>query len=94
MRADLVDLLCCPVDGEHPLALHVFEPRDGGAEVEAGALVCPRCGRWFAIMDGVPHLVRDGLRLVEEELEFLDRQRQRLPAEAGQWKPYGADADL
>lgn len=92
MRRDLVEMLCCPRDQAAPLELLELESR--GEEVVEGVLRCRQCGRWYAIMNGVAHLVRDGLRLVEDELEFLERHRAALPPEAAQWIPYGLDADL
>lgn len=92
MRRDLVEFLCCPLDQATPLELLELESR--GDEVVEGTLLCRRCGRWYAIMNGVAHLVRDGLRLAEEELEFLERHRADLPPEAARWMPYGLDADL
>ncbi len=93
MRPELIHDLACSLDQAHPLALHVFAAGDADG-IEEGALVCPACGRWYAILEGVPHLVRDGLRLVEEELDLLERHRERLPAEAAQWKPFNLESDL
>jgi uncharacterized protein YbaR (Trm112 family) len=92
MRRDLLPLLCCPLDRAQPLAPHVFAAE--GDDVLEGALVCPACGRWFAVLDGVPHLVRDGLRHVEDELDLLARHAPRLPEGAAAWRPYGPGADL
>lgn len=92
MKRDLLEILCCPVDQAAPLELLAFESQ--GDEVAAGVLRCPACGRWFAVMNGIPHLVRDGLRLVEDELEFLEHHRASLPPEAAQWPPYGLDSEL
>lgn len=91
MKRKLLDLLCCPLDRAAPLELIVFA---GGDEIDEGALLCPHCGRWYAILDGIPHLVRDGLRHVEDELGLLARHRDRLPPGAADWKPFGPDADL
>ncbi|MCX7766328.1 MAG: hypothetical protein N2246_06465, partial [Candidatus Sumerlaeia bacterium] len=50
-------------------------------EIEEGVISCPQCGRWYAVMAGIPHLVRDGLRLVAEERDFLRRYQSCLSAE-------------
>jgi len=92
MRKDLEQWLCCPVDGAYPLQIVAFETNE--EEVVTGALVCPQCLRWYAIMGGIPHLVRDGLRLVEEELALLQRFADRLPSEAATWKPFGSGSAL
>jgi uncharacterized protein YbaR (Trm112 family) len=80
------------MDRAAPLALHAFAEEAG--DVIEGALVCPECERWFAILDGAPHLVRDGLRHVEDEMALLHRHAERLPADAPAWRPYGPGADL
>lgn len=92
MKRDLLPLLRCPFDRETALSLLALSESD--AEVLEGALVCPECRRWFAILDGVPHLVRDGLRLVELEMELLNKYSAQLPPEAAAWRPYGPGADL
>lgn len=50
-------------------------------EIEEGVISCPHCRRWYALMQGIPHLVRDGLRLVAEERDFLKRHQAHLQAE-------------
>jgi uncharacterized protein YbaR (Trm112 family) len=92
MRRQWLAKLCCPLDRAGPLTLHALA--EEGDEVLEGALLCPECGRWYAIMEGVPHLVRDGLRLVEDEMALLRKHAGRLPAGAGDWKPFGEGAEL
>ena len=66
------------LNGSHPDEKEVCTPcRD--REIEEGVLLCDHCGRWFAMFEGIPHLVRDALRLVGPEREFLRRHRERLP---------------
>jgi uncharacterized protein YbaR (Trm112 family) len=77
MRTELLPLLACPVDHQAQLDLVVLEQSQD--HIVEGILVCPACGRWFMITDGIAHLVRDGLRLEEQEFEFLARHRDRLP---------------
>jgi uncharacterized protein YbaR (Trm112 family) len=95
MKRELLPLLRCPMDRDAGLELIVFAETAGGAgaEVLEGALVCRACGRWHAILDGVPHLVRDGLRMAELEFDLLRRHAAKLPPEASAWKPYGPNAD-
>jgi SAM-dependent methyltransferase/uncharacterized protein YbaR (Trm112 family) len=50
-------------------------------DVIEGVLVCPSCHRWFSIVQGIPILVRDGLRLEKEERALLERHAGRLPEE-------------
>jgi len=60
-------------------------------EISEGILVCAGCGRWFAVREGIPDLVRDGLRLIDEEVAFLERRAERIPPEIlEKGKPFGA----
>jgi uncharacterized protein YbaR (Trm112 family) len=90
MRYSLLDIICCPVDRHTPLNLLVLEEK--ADDIVSGILLCEQCGRWYAIMQGVPHLVRDGLRLVGDEAAFLEYFAKRLPDNARDWKPFGLEA--
>lgn len=50
-------------------------------EVEEGAIYCPSCGRWYPIIDSIPHMLPDYIREKEkqDELDFLERNKDRLP---------------
>lgn len=50
-------------------------------EIVEGILRCPDCARWYAVRDGIPDVVRDGIREIDEEIEFLEHHRDRLPPE-------------
>jgi len=51
-------------------------------EVEEGALYCPSCGRWYPIVDSIPHMLPDYIREKEKafELGFLEKNKDKLPA--------------
>ncbi len=54
MRADLMEILCCPVcHGE--LKLTVREEKAG--EIESGLLACPKCPAEYPIEEGIPNLL-------------------------------------
>ena len=53
-----------------------------------GILVCPNCGRWYPIIDEIPHMLPDKLRDRKRDLEFLSRYRDRVPEVALSGKPY------
>jgi uncharacterized protein YbaR (Trm112 family) len=90
VNSDWIKYLCCPIDRYNPLELLVLK-NNSGAEVEEGILLCPECGRWFAVCEGIPHLVRDGLRLVEKELAFLEYYKDDIPENILNGLPFGID---
>ena len=48
-------------------------------EVEEGVLLCSKCGRWYPIIEGIPHMLPDELRDEKEDRAFLERYADRLP---------------
>jgi uncharacterized protein YbaR (Trm112 family) len=72
----LMDILACPICKSHPLNLHVFEE---GEEVVEGLLVCPNCGRWYPIIDEIPHMLPDELRDGEDDIPFIRKWREKFP---------------
>ena len=54
MRADLMDILVCPVCKDE-LELTVTEADDG--EIAEGSLHCPRCAETYPISGGIPDLL-------------------------------------
>lgn len=96
MRQRLLDLIRCPVCGGGPFLLTVLRDEhhpipsdhplresdpDGDREIVEAVLRCPDCARWYAVREGIPDLVRDGLRDTQEELGLLERHRDHLPAD-------------
>ena len=54
MKADLMEILCCPVcKGDLTLTVHTKE-RD---EIVTGNLRCDKCGVDYPIDDGIPDLL-------------------------------------
>lgn len=54
MRADLLEILCCPVC-KGDLALE--RRKEEGPEILEGSLTCPRCAVVYPIEDGIPDLL-------------------------------------
>ncbi|ALU11859.1 hypothetical protein EYM_05485 [Ignicoccus islandicus DSM 13165] len=58
-------------------------------EIVTGVLVCPKCGRWYPIIDEIPHMLPDELRNKDEDLKFLKKYKDVLPEEVLKGKPWG-----
>lgn len=73
----MLDILACPMDKAHPLEL--FAVAEAGGTVAEGALYCPKCSRFYPIMESIPIMLPDELRDKKRELEFLKNNRSKLP---------------
>jgi uncharacterized protein YbaR (Trm112 family) len=76
LKRRLMEILACPIDKHHPLELYIFEERE---EIVEGIIVCPKCNRFYPIIDEIPHMLPDNLRSKEEDLKFLKRWIQKVP---------------
>jgi len=76
MKRRLMDILACPIDKHHPLELHVFDEKD---EIVEGLLVCPKCNRFYPIIEEIPHMLPDELREKEEDVGFLRKWKEKIP---------------
>ncbi|MBI4258088.1 MAG: Trm112 family protein [Thaumarchaeota archaeon] len=77
MRRKLLDILACPIDKHYPLELHTCEA--AGENIVEGALFCPRCERFYPIVEEIPIMLPDELRSQKEDLDFLNRWAKKLP---------------
>jgi len=50
-------------------------------EIVRGVLRCPECGRWFPIIEEIPHMLPDELRNSKEDIAFLQENQDKLPDE-------------
>lgn len=81
-----MDILACPIDKFYPLELHVFEEAD---EILSGIITCPKCNRWYPIIDDIPHMLPDDLREEKEDVAFLRKWREKIPQKTlNEGKPY------
>lgn len=48
-------------------------------EVEFGILKCRGCNRWYPINEGIPEMLPDHLRSVDEDKKFLRRWEKYIP---------------
>jgi len=76
LKKRLMDILACPIDKFYPLELHVFEEKD---EIVSGIIICPKCNRWYPIIDEIPHMLPDDLREEREDLGFLRKWEAKIP---------------
>lgn len=77
MNKTMIDILACPIDKTHPLEL--FEIKEKDNLVIEGALFCPKCSRFYPIIEEIPIMLPDELRDKKQELEFLKNNKEQLP---------------
>lgn len=77
MNKTMMNILACPIDKSHPLEL--FEIKEKGGIVSEGAIFCPKCSRFFPIIEEIPIMLPDELRDKKQEMEFLKKFKDQLP---------------
>lgn len=77
MNKTMMDILACPIDKNHPLELHEIKEKDN--VVSEGALFCPKCSRFYPIIEEIPIMLPDELRDKKLEMEFLKNNKENLP---------------
>jgi len=77
MNKTMMDILACPIDKSHPLEL--FEIKEKNEIVSEGALFCPKCSRFYPIIEEIPIMLPDELRNKKQEIEFLENNKDKLP---------------
>lgn len=68
-------------------------------EIVEGILYCNNCGRWYPIIDEIPRMLPDNLRMKREsdlkrELEFLRKHSDKVPHIAKSGKPFNLESGL
>ena len=52
-------------------------------EIKAGVLICPKCGRWYPIVDGIPLMYPDKMRqhprVKTRERDFVLTYKDKFP---------------
>ena len=71
-----MEILACPIDKFYPLELLVFEEKD---EITSGIIICPKCNRWYPIIDEIPQMLPDDLREQSEDTPFLQKWKDKIP---------------
>jgi len=77
MNKTMMDILACPIDKNHPLEL--FEIEEEKNIISEGVLFCPKCSRFFPIIEEIPIMLPDELRDKKQEMEFLKNHKDKLP---------------
>ncbi len=77
MKRKLLNILACPIDKYHPLDLYEFAASDD--IIQQGLLVCPKCMRYYPIIDEIPRMLPDEMRHDEEDIEFLQKWKKNIP---------------
>ncbi len=72
-----MDILACPIDKKYPLEL--FEIKEKDNVISEGALFCPKCSRFYPIIEEIPIMLPDELRNKKQEIEFLKNNKDELP---------------
>lgn len=50
-------------------------------EITEAIILCDQCGRWYPVEEEIPRMLPDELRKQSEDLGFLRKWRERIPAE-------------
>ena len=77
MNRSMIEILACPIDKNHPLEL--FEITEKDDIVSEGALFCPKCSRFYPIIEEIPIMLPDELRDKKQETDFLKTNKEKLP---------------
>jgi uncharacterized protein YbaR (Trm112 family) len=77
MNKTMMDILACPIDKNYPLEL--FEIKEKDNIITEGVLFCPKCSRFYPIIEEIPILLPDELRNKKQEIEFLTNYKKNLP---------------
>jgi uncharacterized protein YbaR (Trm112 family) len=92
MKRWLMDILVCPrSDCRNVLHLDVYDAHSVEAEgktveeIDEALITCPKCGRWYPVIEGIPCMLPDDLRLDgrqrKEENAFLERWKEHIPVD-------------
>ena len=77
MNRTMMEILACPIDKNHPLELHEIKEKNN--VISEGVLFCPKCSRFYPIIEEIPIMLPDELRDKKLELDFLKNNKENLP---------------
>jgi uncharacterized protein YbaR (Trm112 family) len=73
----MMEILACPIDKTHPLELYKIKEKDD--VISEGVIVCPKCSRFYPIIEEIPIMLPDELRDKKLEIDFLKKYKEDLP---------------
>lgn len=77
MNKKMMEMLACPIDKHFPL--EIFESNSKEQIVLEGAIYCSKCSRFYPIIEEIPIMLPDELRIKDQDIEFLKRNQSKLP---------------
>lgn len=77
MKKKLMEILACPIDKFYPLEIFEISVKD--EVVSEGAIFCPKCSRYYPIVEEIPIMLPDELRDKNQDIEFLKKYKNNLP---------------
>ena len=77
MKKKLMEILACPIDKFYPL--EIFEILVKDENVSEGAIFCPKCSRYYPVVEEIPIMLPDELRDKNQDMEFLKKYKSNLP---------------
>jgi uncharacterized protein YbaR (Trm112 family) len=77
MNKKMMDMLVCPIDKQFPLELYDVNSKQ--ETVLEGALYCPKCSRFYPIIEEIPIMLPDELRDKKQDIGFLEQNKESLP---------------
>ena len=77
MNKKMMEILACPIDKHFPL--EIFELSSKEEVVSDGAIFCPKCSRFYPIVEEIPIMLPDELRDKDQDIEFLKKYKNILP---------------
>jgi len=48
-------------------------------EIISGILICPKCGHWYPIIEGIPYMLPDEYRDKKIDSAFIDKYFDKIP---------------
>ncbi|MDF1537629.1 MAG: Trm112 family protein [Candidatus Thorarchaeota archaeon] len=89
MKRWLMEILICPAkECRSELNLEVYKSHEielednQVEEIDEALLTCPKCTRWYPVIEGIACMLPDNLRMTGkqhiEEVKFLERWKERI----------------